>query len=537
MTVARTVADVLADHVTFEVECIDRMYLNVYQPKLQYAAGFVGYVHRRLGMPIASTAPLARITDRFVAAVHRFAETEHIPWVDFRKGQRKDDVMHEYLAAFTAEQGVVFIGRAQEKTTLFRTEKRRHPDGTTYPWIVKSTGMVNHFYFYCVDADFGPFFIKFCSYFPFNAKLCLNGHHWAQRQAGKAGIAFTAMDNAFASIDDPPAVQAICDRLAAGHIRALLDKWLAILPGPFTEQDHTAGFAYDISILQAEFSLTQMLDAPVTGRIFFEQVIRDNLDVGRPDKVSLIFAKKVHRGRKQATPGRFRTRVITDGVTPSLHADYKHATIKQYHKEGRALRTETTINDAHDFGVGKRLVNLPALREIGFKANRRLLGVQALDHDPITGAAALHTVTDPTLTASGTRVPGLRLGQRRSHALLAALPMFRLQPNGFTNGDLRGITAQLRGLAPDAVTTGQMTYDLRRLSTHGLIDKIEHTHRYRVTDQGLHVAAFLTRVHDRLLPTGLNIITDPRTDRPLRAAATAYQNAIDNLATATGLAA
>jgi hypothetical protein len=537
MTVARTVADVLTEHVTFQVECIDRMFLNVYQPKLQYPAGFVDYVHRRLGLPIASTAPLARITDRFVAAVHRFAADEHVEWVDFRKGQRKDEVMADKLKNFTAREGVVFIGRAQEKTTLFRTEKRRHPDGVSYPWIVKSTGVVNQFYFYCVDADFGPFFLKFCSYFPFNARLCINGHHWAQHQAQRAGIGFTAMDNAFAAVDDVPALQAICDELGPAHIRALLDKWLAILPNPFTAADATAGFTYDISILQAEFSLTQMLDSPVTGRVFFEQVIRDNLDIGRPDKVSLIFAKRVHRGRKQSTPGRFRTRVITDGVTPSLHADYKHATIKQYHKEGRALRTETTINDAHDFGIGKRLVNLPALREIGFSANRRLLGVQGLDHDPISGAAALHTVTDPITTTSGTRVPGLRLGQQRSHALLAALPMFRLQPAGFTNTDLRTITADLRGLTSDQVTAGQMTYDLRRLKTHGLIVRIEHTHRYRVTDDGLHTGAFLTRIHDRLLPTGLADLTGPFMSRPLRAASIAYQKAINNLAAATGLAA
>src|SRR5665811_1618779 len=215
--------------------------------------------------------------------------------------------------------------------------------------------MVNHFYFYCVDDDFGPFFIKFCSYFPYNARLCFNGNHWAQRQAAKAGIGFTPLDNAFATVQDPAGLQAICDRLGPDQINALLDKWLAILPGPFTDADRAAGYRYEISVLQAEFSLTQMLDRPVSGRIFFEQVIRDTL-------------------------------VITAGVTPSLHVDYKHTTIKQYHKEGRALRTETTINDTRDFDIGKRLVNLPALREIGFKANRRLLGVQRLDHDPITGA-------------------------------------------------------------------------------------------------------------------------------------------------------
>jgi hypothetical protein len=173
MTVARTVADVLTEHTVFEVECIDRMYLNVYQPKLQYAAGLVGYVQRQLGLPIASTAPLARITDRFTRAVHRFAETEGIEWVDFARGQRKDDVMLERLQHFTAAEGVVFIGRAQEKTTVFRTEKRRHPSGVAYPWIVKTTGVINQFYFYCLDTDFGPFFLKFCSYFPYNGKLCL----------------------------------------------------------------------------------------------------------------------------------------------------------------------------------------------------------------------------------------------------------------------------------------------------------------------------------------------------------------------------
>ena len=216
MSVACSVAEVLAEHVTFEVECIDRMYCNVYVPRLQYAGGLVGFVHQQLGLPIASTAPLAQITDRFVQQVHAFARQHQIPWVDFVKGQRKDDVMHDQLAAFEASgrtEGVVFIGRAQEKTTVFRTEKRRNAQGRSYPWIVRSTGMVNHFYFYCLDDDFGPFFLKFCSYFPYTAKLCLNGHHWAQRQAAKAGIGFTAMDNAFAAVDD---VETAADDLRRG---------------------------------------------------------------------------------------------------------------------------------------------------------------------------------------------------------------------------------------------------------------------------------------------------------------------------------
>ncbi|MCA1703260.1 MAG: hypothetical protein LC808_08285, partial [Actinobacteria bacterium] len=277
MTVARTVADVLADHVVFEVECIDRMYLHVFVPQLQYAGGLIGFLQRQLGCPIASTAPLGKITDAFGVAMRRFAADQGVPWVEFVKGQRKDDVMHEHLAAFTGIEGVLFIGRAQEKTSLFRTEKRRDASADAYPWIVKTTGVVNHFYVYAVDADFGPFFLKFCSYFPYNARLCLNGNEWAKRQAAKAGIGFTPLDNGFASCEDVPALQAICDGLGPQHIEALLDKWLAVLPHPFTDADHAAGYRYEISILQAEFSLTQMLDKPVSGRIFFEQVIRANL--------------------------------------------------------------------------------------------------------------------------------------------------------------------------------------------------------------------------------------------------------------------
>jgi len=377
----------------------------------------VAYVHQQLGLPIASTAPLAKVSDAFTAAMRCFARDEGVPWVDFVKGQRKDDIMHAHLAAFDAAgrtEGVLFIGRAQEKTSLFRTEKRRNAEGKSYPWIVRSSGVVNHFYIYAVDADFGPFFLKFCSYFPYNARLCLNGHEWAKRQAGKAGIGFTALDNGFAAVDDPAAVQAICDRLGPAQIAALLDKWLAILPGAFTAADRAAGYRYELSVLQAEFSLTQVLDRPVTGRVFFEQVIRDNLDAGRPDQVGLIFDRRIHRGRRRATPGPFRTRVITVGVTPSLHIDYEHTKIKQYHTEGRALRTETTINDTRDFGIGKRLTNLPALREVGFCANRRLLGVQRLGHNPIRAAEAFTAVHDPIVTDEGHRIAGLRLGDRRA---------------------------------------------------------------------------------------------------------------------------
>ena len=203
-------------------------------------------------------------------------------------------------------------------------------------------------------------------------------------------------------------------------------------------------------MLQAEFARTEVFDRPAQGRVFFEEVLRENLDLGRPDHVQLIFNRRVHR----RTPSRYRTRVITDGVTPSLHVDYKHSRIKQYHKEGRALRTETVINDTYDFDVGRRLGNLEDLKKIGFAANRRLLGVQRLSHDAMIGADVLDELHRP-VCIDGQRAPALRFGDRRVQALFAALLRFDLLPQGFRNRELRETVASLCGLSLDDYGTGR----------------------------------------------------------------------------------
>lgn len=532
MTIARSVAEVLSDRVTLQIDGIDRMYLNLYQPRLQHAGGVVAFFRSHRDMPIASSALMAPVTRAFVAAIGRFVDTAGIPLVAFAKGQRKDDVAKEHLAAFDGEEGVLFVGRAQEKATVFRTEKRRNPQtGASYPWIVRATALVNHYYFYIVDADFGPLFVKFGSYFPYTGKVCLNGHEYLKRQLAKEGITFTALDNGLAWCADPARAQAICDGLDAATIDAVVRKWLARLPHPYTAADRAGGYRYDLSMLQTEFSRTQVLDRPLTGRVFFEHVIRDNLDVGRPDQVSLIFDRRIRRTGRSATPGRFRTRVITDGVTPSLHIDYKHCRIKQYHKEGRALRTETTVNDTRDFGIGKRLENLPALRQVGFAANRRLLDVQRASCDPTLGEDAFRSITTPIVTG-GQRAAALRFDDPRVQALLSALVVFRLLPHGFANRDLRPLLARLLGVAPAHMTQGRMTYDLRRLRLHGLIARIPGSHRYQVTDFGLKAALFLTRAHARFIRAGLTDLldADPPAPTPLRRAFDRVDTAINDLA-------
>jgi hypothetical protein len=490
--IRKSVAEILDDHVTFELEAIDRMYLNAYVPSLQTGGGFVYFLKTQLGVRIPSTLMIAPMSYRFVAAIERFVETEGLDLVTFKKGQRKDDVAHEYLARFNGDEGVLFVGKAEEKASVFRTEKRRRPDGSRYPWIIRSTTPVNHYYVYILDRDFGPLFIKFCTYFPYAAKLCLNGHEWLKRQLTQRGIPYEPLDNGIRWSEDAARVQRIANALDAPKIDAVFRKWLRRLPHPFTAGHRRAGYRYQLSILQAEFALTQVLDRPLTGRYFFEEVIRENLDIGRPDQMQLIFERRVTR----RTPGQFRTRVLTEGVVPSLHVQYKKSKVKQYHKEGQALRTETTINDTYDFEIGRALRNLPALREIGFAANRRLLRAEYLSHDSLIGDDHLDAMAQP-IGVDDQRAAGLRFGDRRVLALMQSLCLFALSPTGFRHRDVRSRIAQLLGPHPAEYAASQTTYDLRRLRLHGLIERLPRSHKYRITSLGARMAMLYVRVYAR----------------------------------------
>jgi hypothetical protein len=208
--------------------------------------------------------------------------------------------------------------------------------------------------------------------------------------------------------------------------------------------------------------------------------------------MQLIFTRRITR----RTPGSFRTRVLTEGVVPSLHVQYKKSKVKQYHKEGQALRTETTINDTYDFEIGRALSNLPALRAIGFAANRRLLRVEHLSHDCRIGADHLDAVTQPVVVKEQ-RAAGLRFGDRRVHALMQTLCLFALDPTGFRHRDVRASTAQLLGREPHAYSASHMTYDLRRLRLHGLIERVPRRHRYRITTLGAQIAMLYVRIYAR----------------------------------------
>jgi hypothetical protein len=266
---------------------------------------------------------------------------------------------------------------------------------------------------------------------------------------------------------------------------------------------------------QVEVSRTIVFDAPRRARAFFEALIADNLDIGRPANVEIIFGRRIQRN----TPGTFRTAIDRPVIGPDaggviLNIFYKHSRIKQYLKDGRAMRIETVINAPRDIGCNARLPNLAELQAKARAANHRILEAERAGQGTVLASPAFERIAHPSVNADGRRTPALRFGDPRVMALAGALTTTLLSATGITNKSLRAL---MTGLTHATYTPGQMTYDLRRLRLAGLIHRIEHTNRYVLTPDGTRVAVFYTKLHNRLLRP-LLAADQPQAPAELRAA-------------------
>jgi len=198
----------------------------------------VTFLTQHLGNQVPSPALFKRIGDRFRQAVAAFAQEQAIPLLRLKRpdrtrwDDRKLDHVRPHLeqAGREGRCGVV----AQEVQNVFMGYQRckdTHGKAVNFGFD-KADRAVTCYYFYVLDADFGPGFIKLCSYFPYPAKVWLNGHEWAKRQAATTGLVVTELANGFAACDQPEQLQAICDRLGPAQIQGFFDRWIRKIPTP-----------------------------------------------------------------------------------------------------------------------------------------------------------------------------------------------------------------------------------------------------------------------------------------------------------------
>jgi hypothetical protein len=540
-----TVATLLAEHVSFRCTSVDRIGVRGYIRGLQYEGGVVKFLVNR-GNTIPSPAALNRNHERLVSELDALVATSGVPVVRFGRGESKEDIARPYQDAALAagRGGLVLVGKAQERTSSWRgfvddSHAGHRPNHPHIAWRRQSS-VPDHWYFYFADAEWGPAFIKLCSYAPYPLWCCANGHEWAKRQLAKAGIGFEALDNGLRTVEDPGAARRICARLSAGHVRDLLRRMMTVMPDPLTTEDRRAGFDWSFSIAQLEVSDTAVFDQPRRARAWFEAAIGCHLDLGRPERVSLVVNRRIGSRGRNKTPGRFATEVITRDVAPQLQIHYKSSKAKAYLKEGRALRVETTVNNAADFAVHKTLTadNWRALRHVGADTNARFLAALGEGQLDLPDPATLEGVVLPSVH-HGQRAPGLRFGEPRTMALLSSVAAFAHVIGGLTNKSLR---AQMAALWQPDYTSAQASYDLRRLRLKGFTERIEGTNTYRITAHGQRIATFFTHLAARVVVPALSDLAAlarprPPAARPLTNAWRAYERELNLLLRTTRLVA
>ncbi len=496
-----TAADMVSGHVSLDVSCLDRLYLNGYVNKLQTPGGVVYFFHHHRGKPIVSPALFEPIGEKFRRDIKDWAQASGIPLIRFAAGDRKAEVMAPYLeaAATAGRSQVVAVGCAQEFQLVWTARKRdTDPGGCPQFSFTKEQRRVSVFYVYIFDEQTGPGFIKICTYFPYPVKVWVNGHEWAKRQAMAAGLGFTALSNGFASCQDPAALQAICDRFGPGTVQVWFERWMARIPLPLDDGDRDAGYWRELSMRQVETSRTLVFDGDVHARAFFEALLCENMDLGRPENVELLFRRGERRGQPAAAPagGGFRTTIDRYCHMVTVNVFYKNSRVKQYLKDGVALRIETVINSPDDLGCRRMLSNLPELQAKARAINDRLLHTEIAGQGTVLVSPVIERITRPTVTGDGRKAPALRFGDLRVQALAGAIAAMLFTVTGISNKTLRGL---MTGLLHRPYSMNQASYDLSRLARNGLIERVPGRNRYTLTRDGLLFAHFYTKVYDHVL--------------------------------------
>ncbi len=496
-----TAAEVVAGHVRLDISCLDRVYLNGYVPKLQTAGGVVFFFHGHRGKPIVSPALFEPIGEKFRRDIRDWARASGIPVISFKAGERKAEVMAPYLqaAAAAGRSQVVAVGCAQEFQLVWTARRRdTDPGGCPQFSFTREQRRVSVFYVYIFDTQMGPGFIKICTYFPYPIKVWVNGHEWAKQQARKLGLGFAELSNGFASCEDPALLQRICDSFGPGHVQAWFNRWMAAIPLPLDAADRAAGFWWELSMRQVETSRTLVFDHDVHARAFFEALLCENMDLGRPENVELLFRRGQRAGRPTIPPpgGGFKTKIDRYCDLVTLNVFYKGSRVKQYLKDGVALRIETVINDPRDLRCNRLLHNLPELQAKARAINGRLLETETVGQGTALVSPVIERITRPTLTGDGRKAPALRFGDLRVQALAGALAAMLLTVTGITNRSLRAL---MTGLLHRPYSMNQASYDLSRLARNDLIARVPGSNRYTLTRDGLLFAHFYTKVYDHIL--------------------------------------
>jgi len=478
--------------VPFVYSCFDRILLNLIDQRIQNPPCIVGFLRQAYPGQVLTRSFFRHLSATYHRWVGEFARQQGIDIVEPPKDVRREDWVEPYYQKLRTPQGCAVILKSREDARVAVS----HPN-TGNPHIEVASRYVWQYYFYLQDPDFGRLFLRLCPYFPFNGRMCLNGHHWLAQRLRAEGIDFRQADNSFIHCANPDRLQELADQFGPEHLEACAQRWLRQL-APFYHQPHQRldHATYRLFVSQVEYCSNLIFQSQAALEHLVERLLDVNRAIGRPDNLSIIFGRRI----TSRTPGRLMTRLVDHHLGhPALRGEYQSCSIKQYVREHNLFRVEATCHHLPDLGLLKAVDQLPEIRQRLHGSTERWLDVQQDILETYVDRGHLQQLTAPTVTATGRRTPGLKLHDTRLLAVMQALTCFAfLAGRGcFRTVDL--LPRVLETLGPTtAYTLSQLRYDLGKLRGKGLVVRTAGSRRYYLTPEGYRLSVLYLKLFHRI---------------------------------------
>lgn len=493
------------DSILFGYSCFDRMIFNGCIPAFMHTerGGTIRWFLRsHRGVENLSRAAFGKISRSYHDWVNQYAHDRGIDLVVPEKGICREDLVEPYFRQLGNRAGVAVILKAREPERvawhLAKIDK-----------IAVERRCVDLYYFYLNDAHCGRMFLRICPYFPFNITVWLNGHHWLACQLRQEAIPFQTHDNLFSACARPERLQELSDTFAASAVVHTVETWLARLLPLFSEAERQQGYRHQLYMAQMEYCHNLIFKKRVLVDRLFERLMDANRWLGHPDKLAVIFGRS--RYRPDTRTGQTLLKV-TQTHLPVLSCSYKQTLVKQYAKDGAALRTESSTFQLKDLALRKNINNLAQVRSVLDHANQRFLSVQQDVLASYLDRGQLQQLRQPSVSPTGRRVPGLHIDDPRLMAVLQAILHFAyLVGKGvFRTNDL--LSDVQRALDNPQYTLGQLRYDLSKLRGKNLVSRLAGTQGYQVTSQGYRIGIFYLKLYHKIYAPLTSALCDPIAD-------------------------
>jgi hypothetical protein len=504
------------DSIQFHYRCFDRLLLNGLIQPFQQPERVLGFFNTYREGKRVTKKTLTEIADQFQYWVKNRSEKWDAPILEPPDGEgdesRRDRFLDVYFQNAKPNQ-VVAILKAREPARILVAIGDKDNDS---PHLEYKQRWVNQFNFYLNDARWGRMFVRMCPYFPFSARVCLNQHHWLAIRMTEEDIDFQQSTNAFLRCSNPARLQELADSLTAHDLLQCGQKWLATFTPYITDRERKhAGCQHRLFFAQVEYCDNLIFHRRAAVEELTQRLLDLNRNIGQPKKITTIFGRKVTKEYK----GKLQS-VIEDLDLPNpvIRSHYGHGFAKQYVRNDRLLRTEPATNNVYDYGVNKDVENLPQLRDRMAEIIDNYHNVQQDVMETFIDRGQLRKLAEPTILPSGRRIPGLKLDHPRQLAVMHALVRFANIAAGgrFTTADLYLPALDALGAAESQYSLASFRYDLSKLRSKGLVDKIPHSRRYRLVGKGYSICVAFLKLFEKIYaPLTAGLLTPFRGDRVL----------------------